>query len=587
MKKTWLWLFLTATFVPLLPLIVREKAIAEAPKPFGQVKKLTAQPLNSGFPQAHDTYNGMGTGSDGKIYYVLSTAEYNVSAQMYCYDPATKNIKHLGDITEACSEKGQKAIVQGKSHVNFVESHGKLYFGTHVGFYSNVDGMEKMGIPPAGYKPYPGGHLLSYDLATGQFEDLGIAPHREGILTFNMDTKRGHIFGLTWPTGRFFRYDVAAKEMKDLGPTSAQGENGQGPTYRTICRSIAVDPEDGSAYFSISTGAIVRYRWDRNTLETVAGDDLKKDYFGLYDPNSAGHMGYNWRQTVYHPADRMFYGVHGNSGYLFRFDPRQERVEVLDRITSEPSRRSGMFDQFSYGYLGFTLGPDQQTLYYLTGGPVYVDGKRVAGKSSTAMGESKGIENLHLVTYHIPNSHYQDQGAIFFPDGQRPVNVNSIAVGKDGSVYALSRITEKGHTRTDLMRISAEQISPKIQLPGSPQAQELRWPLGIWCRSAPGGGVKITRVGAPTIADGLGLKPGNIIVAIDDKPISDANDGRRKYFAAWDTINLIYQDGSDFYQVTAPLAVRTQGKMEYVGVKEGAAKKKKVPDPRQSGSQGN
>ena len=50
------------------------------------------------------------------------------------------------------------------------------------------------------------------------------------------------------------------------------------------------------------------------------------------------------------------YGVHGNSGYLFRFDPVREQVEVLDRITSEPSRRSGMFDEFSYGYLGFTLG---------------------------------------------------------------------------------------------------------------------------------------------------------------------------------------------------------------------------------------
>ena len=33
-----------------------------------------------------------------------------------------------------------------------------------------------MGIPPAGYKPYPGGHLLAYDLKTGKFEDFGIAP---------------------------------------------------------------------------------------------------------------------------------------------------------------------------------------------------------------------------------------------------------------------------------------------------------------------------------------------------------------------------------------------------------------------------
>ena len=65
-----------------------------------------------------------------------------------------------------------------------------------------------------------------------------------------------------------------------------------------------------------------------------------------------------------------------------------------------------MFDQFSYGYLGFTLGPDGRTLYYLTGGPVYVGGKRVAGKSKTAMGESKGIEDLHLITWDVPTGKY-------------------------------------------------------------------------------------------------------------------------------------------------------------------------------------
>ena len=110
-------------------------------------------------------------------------------------------------------------------------------------------------------------------------------------------------------------------------------------------------------------------------------------------------MGYNWRQTVWYAPEKMIYGVHGNSGYLFRFDPRIPRVEVLDRLTSEPSQRSGMYDEFSYGYLGFTLGSDDRTLYYLTGGPVYEQGKRVTGKATTAKGEAKGLEDLHVITY--------------------------------------------------------------------------------------------------------------------------------------------------------------------------------------------
>jgi hypothetical protein len=128
-------------------------------------------------------------------------------------------------------------------------------------------------------------------------------------------------------------------------------------------------------------------------------------------------------------------------------------VEVLDRIASADSRRSGMFDQFSYGYLGFALGPDHRTIYYLTGGPIYQNGKRVAGKDATAKGESKGRENLHLITWDIPTATYTDRGSIYFATGQRPNYVNSIAVGKDGSVYALSRISEEDGATTDLIRI--------------------------------------------------------------------------------------------------------------------------------------
>jgi hypothetical protein len=112
-----------------------------------------------------------------------------------------------------------------------------------------------------------------------------------------------------------------------------------------------------------------------------------------------------------------------------------------------------MFDQFSYGYLGFTLGPDGRTLHYLTGAPIYVNGKRLAGKGTTAMGEAKGLEDLHLITYDIPTGRYADRGAIFYQNGQRPLYINSIAVGKNGNVYFLARITENGKTRSDLVEV--------------------------------------------------------------------------------------------------------------------------------------
>ena len=78
----------------------------------------------------------------------------------------------LGAGFRASVEKGLKTIPQGKSHVSFVESHGKLYFATHVGYYNLVHGRETMGTPGGGYNAYPGGHFLSYDLSTGKFEEL-------------------------------------------------------------------------------------------------------------------------------------------------------------------------------------------------------------------------------------------------------------------------------------------------------------------------------------------------------------------------------------------------------------------------------
>ncbi len=421
-------------------------------------KPLIADFYDSGFNLAHDTYNGMGTGSDGMIYYVLSTQPHDVAARMYRFDPATKQIKLLGDLTEACGEKDMKTVAQGKSHCNFVESKEKLFFSTHTGFYAIIDDMEKMAPPPAGWKPYQGGHFLAYDMASGMFEDLGIPLPGEAILTMNMDNQRGRLYGLTWPTAHFVTYDVATKQTKDLGPTALDGENGKGDRYRTICRSLAVDPEDGSVYYTTGDGTIFRYDYQRETIEAVQGDNMKKDYFGLYDPTFSGHMGYNWRQVVWYPAEMVFYGVHGNSGYLFRFDPKTSHVDVLERLTSLPSKRSGMYDQFSYGYLGFTMGMDGRTLYYLTGGPIYVNRKRVTGKDTTGKGEAKGLEDLHLITYDIPTAGYIDHGAIFLKDGQRPLYVNSITVGKDGTVYTLCRITKDGHTRTDLISIPSKSI---------------------------------------------------------------------------------------------------------------------------------
>jgi len=413
--------------------------------------RITATVYNSGFEQAHDTYNGLSSASDGKIYYVLCSQLMDLAGQMYSLEPLSGKIEHLGDLTEISGEKEMKVVAQGKSHVNFVESEKKLYFATHLGYYSIIDGMEKTGVPTGDYKEYRGGHLLVYDMDTKTFEDLGIGPHNEGIITMNMDTLRGLIYGLSWPTGYLFRYDIATREMRDLGPFTGKGEDGKGEDFRVVCRSIVINPDDGSVYMTNAEGQIKCLKLGADSVETVVGEDMKKDYFGTYDIFTSGSMAYNWRQVFWYAPEKCVYGVHGNSGYLFRFDPAVPQIDVLERLTSVPSKLTGMGDQFSYGYLGFKLGPDGRTLYYLTGAPIYIDGKRLKGAETTAKGEAKGLEDLHLITFDIISRKYLDHGAVFYPDGQRPLYVNSLAIGNDGTVYTLGRVTENGKTRTDLI----------------------------------------------------------------------------------------------------------------------------------------
>lgn len=419
------------------------------------VPALIATKYYSGFDRAHDTYNAISAASDGKIYYVLSSESINEGGQMYVYDPGTDTIRFLADLTIVCGEKDSSAVPQGKSHVSFYESGRKLYFATHVGYYELIDGMDHLPEnPPSGYRPYPGGHILSYDLVQDEFTDLAIAPYGEGILAMTMDKERNQIYAITWPKGNFLHFDIEKDTLKDLGQVSENGEAGiPGEDYRVLCRSLFVDPRDGAVYFSTAEGDIYTYTPGAKDIQKVEGVDLRLDYFGQYDPTRPGSMGYNWRKIFWYPAEEVAYGVHGNSGYLFRFDPHGRRIELVERITSEPSRRSGMYDRFSYGYLGFELGPDGETTYYLTGGPIYVDGQRVKGEVHIAKGAAKGLENLHLVTYHIPTRRYRDHGPVFYADGSRPTYVNSIAVRQDGYIYTLARFEYEGKTIQDLVKI--------------------------------------------------------------------------------------------------------------------------------------
>jgi hypothetical protein len=166
------------------------------------------------------------------------------------------------------------------------------------------------------------------------------------------------------------------------------------------------------------------------------------------DPsNTDGDMAYHWLQAGWCPAGRGIYGIHGKSGYLFRYDPSSKQLEVLSRLVSDASLKTGTYDRTPYGYLGFTPGPSGQTLYHLTG-------------ASLAREGIKDAEGLDLVTYDIASGKRVDHGIVVLEDGVKPYQAQCLTVGKNGMVYTVAFVGKPDHSRMDLISFHNPESNP-------------------------------------------------------------------------------------------------------------------------------
>ena len=386
---------------------------------------LSARLYPSHFSMSDSNFDSLSLASDGNLYYTLCSHNIDTHARVYRFNPENEEVRLLGDFSEIVGEAGSKTIPQGKSHSPYYEYNGKLYFATHYGYYRPSSNKEEPGEVPPGYKPYLGGHFVSYDINTGEFKDLAKAPIGEGILTMNMDPKRRRLYGLTWPRGFFIYYDLDAERLENLGQVSREGELGEGDTYFCLCRSFGIVPEDGSVYFTNADGEIKRYDYSKDRIESV-GVSLKRDIFGYWNVHEPGHQGYNWRKVLWHDGHKKFYAVHPKSGFLFSYDPEEGKVEILERIVADELRKKGRFEPFRYGYLSLAFGPNQETLYYLTGtyGLTAEDGRKVD-------------EALHLTTYSLRTGVYRDHGVLRLEDGRYPTMTQTLIVHPNGKLYSV------------------------------------------------------------------------------------------------------------------------------------------------------
>jgi len=395
------------------------------------------------FDGSDSNFNSMTIFGD-ELYYTLCSHNIDTCGKVYRLNVATGKNEMLADLGVITGEAGKKTIPQGKSHSPFYRIGEKIYFATHVSYYAKgEDGRESPNAVPEGYTPYTGGKFIEYDRNAEKFNVLFSLPVGEGIITMHVDENRSLVYCISWPSGIFFVYDIKSGELFNKGKHSRGGEIGVGEEYSCITRFFAIDPRDGAAFFTNSDGDIMEYRHESGEVKIIEWAHLKKDVFGRLDPRRGGHYGYNWRHVLWNEKRQIFYCIHGKSGYLFTFDPKNKKMEIVARIASEYCLKNGVNEDFRYGYMTLAQKPgDEDTLYYISGYYVFENPTPEQARLMQQVGDLN--ENtlgklakhyLTLVTYDLSKNEYKDHGIIRIEDGRFPENTQSIAIDKNGRIY--------------------------------------------------------------------------------------------------------------------------------------------------------
>ncbi len=301
------------------------------------------------------------------------------------------------------------------------DGDGYIYAGAGLDMFRQVDLTSK--IPNARdsvsdmlwrdirkpYERYAGGHLYRYDPRAGDgkvffpedafpAEDLGVAVAHNGIYALAIDPRSRTIYGVSYPDGRLFAYEIAQKNFKDLGEIDRKVFfHGPERDWRSLPRALAVD-NAGRVYTSGENGFLVCYDPAAGKIQPT-GLRIPGEYYPV--------QAYTGHPVVeYLAADEtgLIYGG-SSDGYLFSFSPAANKLVNLGK--PRVSRR----------LRALTLGRD---------GRVYI----VAGERG---------EPCRLFSYDPKGGGFRDLGVLAVDRSPyyswRGYQFDSIAAGPDGTIY--------------------------------------------------------------------------------------------------------------------------------------------------------
>ncbi|MCG3149152.1 MAG: hypothetical protein PCFJNLEI_02611 [Verrucomicrobiae bacterium] len=163
------------------------------------ILRVQSFPLNPYVAVLDGQWEGIRVASDGSCYFGSSTHDNRQGAAFFRYEPTTRTLTLLApDLSTICGEDPSILPPQGKLHSDITEHNGWLYFGMHLGNYWDE-----------AYTAFTGGHMLGYEMATGQWRDFGVIRSNHtiyGAVGIDRVRNKAIVYTLRWwgsPVGSY------------------------------------------------------------------------------------------------------------------------------------------------------------------------------------------------------------------------------------------------------------------------------------------------------------------------------------------------------------------------------------------------
>jgi hypothetical protein len=332
-------------------------------------------------PAGESAVRALAVAPDGVLYGATSGAR----SHLFRLNPLHGYVEPLGWL------QGSKTV----HHSVAVSQSGDVYIGAS-------NGVDNGGQNPGNVS----GHLLKYEpekrrqvppdaqASECPVTDLGAVVDGDGIYSLTIDRERNVLYGLTYPSGAFFSYDIARSKLQIFGTVA--GKRAQGEKFeneKTVARALIVDRQ-GDVFASGEDGFLFRFDGKRQVLSRLA----------VRVPCVPGREAYNRVDAWAEGQEGILYG--GTSdGYLFRLDSNALSVSNLGKPLNQ------------YRIRGLVLGSNGK--FYGVGGDDDEMARLFSYDPLTGGYEMLGMIDVN----HRP--YYAWQAYV----------IDAMAVGLDGTVY--------------------------------------------------------------------------------------------------------------------------------------------------------